>query len=192
MASQPLSFVTPEEYLAAERLAERKSEYINGEVFAMAGVSRQHDDIVVNSITSLNIQLRGGDCKVHTPDFRVRVNPKGAYMYAYPDLSVVCGEQRFEDGHLDTLLNPKVIIEVLSHSTEAKDRGVKARLYRQLDSLAEYLFVAQDRVHIEHYVRQPDGSWLLSERSNLEDSLELHSVGATLKLADVYHRVALD
>ena len=192
MSSQPLSFVTPEEYLAAERQAERKSEYINGEVFAMAGVSPEHDDIVSNLLWSLNNQLRNGDCKVHTPDFRVRVNPKGAYMYTYPDVSVVCGEERFQDGHLDTLLNPKVIIEVLSHSTEAKDRGVKARLYRQLASLAEYLFVPQDRVHIEHYVRQPDGSWLLSETSNLEDSLELRSVGAALKLADVYHRVKLE
>jgi Uma2 family endonuclease len=191
MSSQPLAFVTPEEYLAAERQAERKSEYINGEILAMAGGSPNHDDIVSNLGWSLNNQLRNGDGKVHTPDFRVRVNPKGAYMYTYPDVSVVCGEPRFEDGHLDTLLNPKVIIEVLSHSTEAKDRGVKARLYRQLASLAEYLFVAQDRVHVEHYGRQPDGNWQLSERDKLEDTLELRSVGATLTLTDVYHRVVL-
>jgi Uma2 family endonuclease len=191
MSSQPLTFVTPEEYLAAERKAERKSEYINGEVFAMAGVSPNHDDIVSNLGWSLNNQLRNGDCKVHTPDFRVRVNPKGAYMYTYPDVSVVCGEPRFEDGHLDTLLNPKVIIEVLSHSTEKKDRGVKAELYRQLASHAEYLLVAQDRVHVEHYVRQPDGNWLLAEFNKLEDAVELRSVGATLKLGDIYHRVAI-
>jgi Uma2 family endonuclease len=191
MSSQPLTFITPEQYLAAERKAERKSEYINGEVFAMAGVSRHHDSIVANLIIRLGGQLQDGGCEVHTADLRVRVRPRGSYMYAYPDVSVVCDKPQFEDVHFDTLLNPKVLIEVLSPSTEPKDRGEKAALYRQLASLAEYLFIAQNRVHVEHYVRQPDGNWLLSERDKLEDTLELRSVGATLKLADIYHRVTL-
>ncbi len=191
MSSQPLTFITPEEYLAAERQAERKSEYLNGEVFAMAGASGNHDDIVANLIVGLGSQLQHGDCKVHTADLRVRVRPKGAYLYVYPDLTVVCGKPQFEDVHFDTLLNPKVIIEVLSPSTQAKDRGEKSPLYRQLPSLAEYLLIAQNRPYVEHYVRQPDGNWLLSERDQLEDTLELRSIGATLKLADIYHRVEL-
>src|SRR5436190_12045774 len=121
MSSQPLTFVTPEEYLAAERKAERKSEYLNGEVFAMAGAGRHHDNIVNSVLWSLNNHLRAGDCEVHTADLRVRVNQPGDYMYTYPDVTVVCGEPRFEDVHFDTLLNPKIIVEVLSPTTERYD-----------------------------------------------------------------------
>jgi Uma2 family endonuclease len=189
MSSQPLVFLTPEQYLAAERLAERKSEYLNGEVFAMAGASRWHSTITINSAASLHDQLRTGPCQVHSADMRVRVNPTGNYLYAHPDLSVVCGEARFEDKHFDTLLNPKILIEVLSPSTEPFDRRSKATLYRQLPSLEEYLLIAQDRIRVEHYVRQPSGDWLRSEWIDRNDGVELPSVGATLKLSDVYHRV---
>jgi Uma2 family endonuclease len=189
MSSQPLVFLTPEQYLAAERQAERKSEYLNGEVFAMAGVSRWHSIVSINLAVSLGDQLRTGPCQVHHSDLRVRVNPTGNYLYAYPDLSVVCGEPRFQDGHFDTLLNPKILIEIPSPSTEPFDRRTKATLYRQLPSLEEYLFIAQDRVHVEHYTRQPSGDWLRSDRDNLNDVLELRSVGAVLKLVDIYHRV---
>jgi Uma2 family endonuclease len=189
MSSQPLSFLTPEQYLAAERKAERKSEYLNGEVFAMAGASRWHSTIRNNLTWSLNDQLRNGPCQVHDSDLRVRVNPTGNYLYAYPDMSVVCEEPRFEDMQFDTLLNPKILIEVLSPSTEQFDRRTKATLYRQLHSLEEYLLIAQDRVHVEHYSRQPDGDWSRSDWDNLNDVVELLSVGATLKLKDIYHRV---
>jgi Uma2 family endonuclease len=189
MSSQPLVFLTPEQYLAAERQAERKSEYLNGEVFAMAGVSRWHSTISINLTTTLDVQLRDSPCQVNHSDMRVRVNPTGNYLYAYPDMSVVCGEPRFEDKHFDTLLNPKIVIEILSPSTESFDRRTKATLYRQLPSLEEYLFIAQDRVHVEHYTRQPSGDWSRSDWNNLSDVVELPSVGAVLKLADLYHRV---
>jgi Uma2 family endonuclease len=189
MSSQPLVFLTPEEYLAAERKAERKSEYLNGEVFAMAGVSRWHSTISINLTSSLDVQLRTGPCQVNHSDMRVRVNPTGNYLYAYPDLSVVCGEPRFEDNQFDTLLNPKILIEILSPSTEPFDRRTKATLYRQLQSLEEYLFIAQDRLHVEHYTRQPSGDWLRFDRDDLNDEVHLLSVGATLRLTDIYHRV---
>jgi Uma2 family endonuclease len=189
MSSQPLTFLTPEEYLAAERKAEHRSEYLNGEVFAMSGASHQHNEIAGNISWSLNDQLRKGACKVYQLDLRVRVNPARAYMYAYPDMAVVCEKPRWEDEHHDTLLNPKVLIEILSPSTEPFDRGQKFAMYRKLDSLADYLLVAQDSVRVEHYRRQPNGDWLLSERSSLDDVVDLASVGATLKLYDIYHRV---
>jgi len=189
MSSQPLVFLTPEQYLAVEREAEHRSEYLNGEVFAMAGISRWHSIISVNLTSSLHDQLRNGVCQVHGADMRIRVNPTGNYLYAYPDLSVVRGEPRFEDMQFDTLLNPKILIEVLSPSTEQFDRRTKATLYRQLPSLEEYLLIAQDRVHAEHYTRQPNGDWSRSNRDSLNDVVELLSVGATLTLADIYHRV---
>jgi Uma2 family endonuclease len=188
MSSQPLTVLTPEQYLAAERKATGRSEYLNGEVFAMAGASEQHSIIKINLTWSLNDQLRNGPCQVHDSDLRLRVAPAGDYLCTYPDLSVVCGEPRFEDAHFDTLLNPKMIVEILSPSTELFDRRTKAALYRKLDSLTEYLLIAQDRVHVEHYSRQPTGDWLLSERDSLNDAVELASVGAKLKLADIYHR----
>jgi Uma2 family endonuclease len=189
MSSQPLVFLTPEEYLAAERKAERKSEYLNGEVFAMSGVSRWHSTVGINLTVRLGVQLGDGPCQVYSADVRVRVNPTGNYLYCYPDLSVVCGEPRFEDNHFDTLLNPKILIEVLSPSTEAYDRLTKATLYRQLPSLEEYLLIAQDRIRVEHYTRQPSGDWSRAEWTNLDDRVELQSVGATLKLAEIYRRV---
>ncbi len=190
MSSQPLPFVTPEEYLAAERKAERRSEYLNGEVFAMAGASLRHVQISGNLITTLNNQLKGRDCDVYATELRVRVNPKGNYLYAYPDVSVVCGESKFEDERFDTLLNPKVIIEILSPSTEPFDRGKKFTLYRQIDSLAEYLLIAQDETRVEQYVRQPGGDWVLSERTGLDDAVTLPSLGLNLKLSDIYYRVS--
>ena len=189
MSSHPVTFITPEQYLTAERKAERKSEYLNGEVFAMAGASRRHVRIVGNIDTSLNVQLQDGECEVFAVDLRVRVNPRGDYMYAYPDISVACGEPLFEDGLFDTLLNPKVIIEVLSPTTESSDRGPKAALYRKLDSLFEYVLVAQDRVRVEHFVRQPSGEWTTVEKDSLQDAIELSSIAVSLPLSDIYRRV---
>jgi Uma2 family endonuclease len=192
MSSQPLFFITPEAYLAAERKAQFRHQYVNGEIYAMPGGSRQHVRIVSNIDTVLNNELDDRDCEVYPIDMRVRVNPTGEYMYTYPDLSVVCGEPRFEDGHLDTLLNPKIIIEVLSPSTTPFDRGEKFRLYSQIASLAEYWLIAQDRVHVERHQRQADGTWLLTEWDRLDDVADLPSVGAKLALAQVYRRVKFD
>jgi len=191
MSSYPLAFLTPQEYLDAERQTERRSEYLNGEVFAMSGSTYAHNKIITSITLSLGPQVRKKDCDVTTNDLRLRVNPRGNYLYAYPDVTVICKKPQFEDKHLDTLLNPRVLIEVLSRTTESWDRLTKAPLYRQLESLKEYLFVAQDRVHVEHYVRQPGDTWVRTEKSKIKDVIKLRSVGATLKLSDIYYGVAL-
>jgi Uma2 family endonuclease len=192
MSTQPLPFITPEQYLEAERKAMFRSQYLNGEVFAMSGGSRQHVRIVSSITTMLNNQLEDSDCEVYPIDLRLRVNPGGDYLYTYPDLSIACGEPQFEDDHFDTLLNPRVLIEVLSPSTSKFDRGEKFRLYSQITSLAEYLLIAQDRVHVERRARQADGTWQQSEWASLEDVVELPSVGAKLELSRVYRRVTFD
>jgi Uma2 family endonuclease len=186
MASDPRFLMTPDEYLILERRAETRSEFLNGEMFAMTGASRKHNRIVLNLAFALDSQLKVRGCEVFASDMRVKVSETG--LYVYPDVIAVCGEAQFEDAEVDTLLNPKVIVEILSKTTEDYDRGTKFLHYRALPSLAEYLLVAQDRVHVEHYVRQND-SWLLTETDRREDVIELSSVGAWLALADAYDRV---
>jgi Uma2 family endonuclease len=187
MSSQPLTFLTPEEYLAAERKAEHRSEYLNGEVFAMSGASRNHARIVRNLSRRLDEQLESGPCEAYTNDVRVRIDPAGSYLY--PDVVVICGEPGYEDANRDSMVNPTVVIEVLSPSTEPFDRGKKFALYSQLETLTDYLLVAQDQVHVEHFVRQPGGEWLRAEKNSLDDVVELPSVGAKLKLSEVYRSV---
>ena len=177
---------TQAEYLALERAAETKSEYRYGQIYAMTCVSREHNLIAGNLFRELSVQLRKGDCETYVSDIRVRVNRTG--LYTYPDVVVACGPILFEDGHVDTLLNPVVIIEVLSPSTEAYDRGEKFAHYRRLDSLQEYVLVSQDRVRIERYVRQGE-QWVLSERSAADDVLEIAAIGCRVSLADIYERV---
>ena len=155
MSAQPQSFLTPEEYLAFERQADFKSEYFQGETFALAGTSRRHNRLVVNLTISLGGKLLPKGCEVFANDMRVKVEANGPYTY--PDLAVVCSEPRFEDTELDTLLNPELLIEVLSPSTEAYDRGRKFDLYRQLDSLTDYLLVAQEQAQVLHYRSKPAG-----------------------------------
>lgn len=186
MASHPKTRLTPEEYLAIERKAEFRSEYLAGETFAMAGAGERHNMIVTNISGEIRDQFKGRPCRNYSNDMRVRISPTG--LYTYPDIVAVCGEARFDDEHKDTLLNPTVIVEVLSPSTEAYDRGEKFWHYRQLESLVEYVLVAQDRRRIEHYVRQPDGQWLLSESSSLEDTVQLLSIDCRLSLAEVYDK----
>lgn len=185
MASDPRPRISPEEYLALERHSEERSEYLNGEIFAMTGASRRHNRITLNLAIALDPLLRDKGCEVYASDMRVKVSATG--LYTYPDVIVVCGEPRFEDAEVDTLLNPKVIFEVLSSSTEAYDRGKKAEHFRTLASLAEYVLVSQDRVHVEHYLHLSHG-WLLTEADRPEDVIELSSVEARLTLADIYDR----
>ena len=187
MSAEPHRRVSLEDYLVAERQAETKSEYLNGEVFAMSGASREHNLIVWNLAGALHPQLRGRSCEAYVGDMQVHIPATG--LYTYPDLAVVCGEPQFEDGELDTLLNPTVLIEVLSPTTEGYDRGRKAAHYRTLDSLREYLLVSQEEVRVELFTRQEDGHWLLSEASRPGDTVALGSIGCTLLLADVYERV---
>ena len=189
MAIQPDVYVTSQEYLTLEKRAEYKSEYIAGTIVAMSGASRKHNLIVTNIVISLGQQLRGRPCEVYANDMRVKM--PASDLYVYPDVVVVCGSPQFEDGDLDTLLNPTLVIEVLSQSTEFRDRGVKAQGYRLRDSLAEYLLIAQDRCRIEQYVRQTDNQWLLVDFRALDETINLVSLHCALAIQDVYDRVLL-
>jgi Uma2 family endonuclease len=187
MSLQPRPRLTPEDYLAIERSAEVKSEYFDGEIFAMAGASEPHNLIVINTIRELSIQLKKRPCKVYANDMRVKVSLTG--LFAYPDVVVVCGKTHFDDSHLDTLLNPTLIVEVLSDSTEAYDRGRKFEHYRKLESLAEYVLIAQHRPHVESYRRQPEQRWVLTESDGLDGSLRLDAIDCELALAEIYDKV---
>lgn len=189
MSSQPKTYLTPEEYLAIERGAETKSEYFNGEMFAMVGASRKHNLIAGNIFGELRQQLKGRPCEAYTNDMRVRIPATG--LYTYPDVTIVCGEPKFEDEFVDTLLNPSLIVEVLSASTASYDRIKKFGYYRTIESLAEYLLVAQDEYKVEQYVKQPDGRWLLADIRSLEGVVEMASIECRLSLADVYDKVSL-
>jgi Uma2 family endonuclease len=169
-----------------ERRSETRSEYLDGEIFAMTGASERHNLLAGNLYTAFRAQLRPRGCRVYVSDMRVKVSATG--LYTYPDVTVVCGTPQFESTEVDTLLNPQVIVEVLSRSTEDYDRGTKFLHYRTLPSLTEYLLVAQDRVHVEHHLRQSEG-WLLTETDRLENVVELPSVGARLDVAEIYDGV---
>jgi Uma2 family endonuclease len=189
MATHPKTFLTPEQYLEIERNAEFKSEYFQGEMFAMAGAREAHNLVVFNVATEVGQQLRKLPCRAYVNDMRVRVSATG--LYTYPDIIVVSDEPQFLDETRDTLLNPSLIVEVLSPSTEAYDRGRKFEHYRSVESLSEYLLVSAERVSAELYTRQPDGRWMLTAASRLEDSLDLQSAGVHLALADLYQKVDL-
>jgi Uma2 family endonuclease len=187
MSAVPKPYLTPQEYLARERRAETKSEYLRGGVFAMSGASRKHNLVATNVAAELRQQLRDRECEVYQSDMRVKISSTG--LYTYPDVTVVCGEPEFEDEEVDTLLNPKVIVEVLSPSTADYDRGGKFTHYRRLPSLREYVLISQDRPLVEHYVRQGQDEWLLTENSSLEEILVLPSLQCRLPLSEVYLKV---
>jgi len=189
MSTQPKTRSTPEEYLALERASAYKSEYYNGEIFAMSGASRRHVLIVTNLVTQLATQLKKRDCEVYSADMRLKI--EATRSYTYPDVIVVCEEPLFSDEQKDTLINPNVIVEVLSDSTQGYDRGGKFEQYRTLESFKEYLLISQDKPHVEHFVRQADNRWLLRETNKMEDSIELSSIDCTLPLAEIYDKVDL-
>lgn len=181
-------YYTPEEYLALEReKLEGKAEYIDGQIFAMAGASRKHILITVNIGRELSLQLKGRPGETYASEMRVKSTKSKAYFY--PDISVVCGKPELEDSHNDTLTNPTLVIEVLSPSTEAFDRGGKFARYRRIESLLEYYLVSQDQALIEKYVRQGE-SWLLTEISGLDETVNLESIGCALAMKEVYDRVS--
>ena len=190
MSTLASRFLSPEEYLEIERKAEDKSEYYKGEMFAMSGVSRRHDRIVVPLTILIGQHLKGKRCETFSANMRVLATPSG--LYTYPDLSVACDEPQFADAHVDTLTNPTLLVEVLSPSTENYDRGKKAKLYRAIPSLQELLFIAQDSYEVELYRRQPDGTWSLIEARGLESAIALTSIGYTLSLRELYERVLGD
>jgi Uma2 family endonuclease len=180
---------TPADYLVHERTAPSKSEYLDGEVFAMAGASRRHNLITANVIGELRQQLKKRPCEVYPSDMRLKV--PATDLYTYPDVSVTCGEPSFEDAELDVLLNPTLVVEVLSKSTADYDRGAKFEHYRTIPSLREVLFVAQDSVHVVHCVRQENGSWLLTETRDPEGRLTLASIEAELLVSEIYDKVRI-
>ncbi|MBW3625880.1 MAG: Uma2 family endonuclease [Armatimonadetes bacterium] len=187
MTQPAKSYITPEEYLALEREAEIKNEYYNGEMFAMAGGSRYHDRITDDFMGELRLKLLDGPCETHTGNMRVKVSPTG--LYTYPDGSVVCGEAEYEDGGGDTLLNPILILEVLSPSTELYDRKEKFDHYQTIPTLIYYVLIAQDRPRVEIYARQDDGTWNYKKTTGLEAEVELPALSFRLAMSEIYRRV---
>jgi Uma2 family endonuclease len=177
------------EYLAIERAAEFKSEFFNGEMFAMAGVSHQHNEIKDNLIYEITSRLKGGPCRTYSSDQRVKIERTG--LYTYPDLLIVCGRGEFDKEHQDILYNPQVIIEILSKSTESYDRGKKFLHYRRLQSLQEYVLVSQERKLVERFVRQADETWVLTTFEDPNGEFVLATVPVRVPMADVYSGVEL-
>jgi len=179
---------TPGEYLALERKAAFKSEYHDGFITAMAGTSRQHNLIALNLGGEIRSQLKDRPCEAYVSDMRVYIDRTG--LYTYPDVVAVCGEPQFLDNEVDTLLNPTMIVEVLSPTTEDYDRGTKFLHYRRLPSLREYVLVSQDKVLVERFTRQGD-DWLLTELTQIDDTLRLASIACELPLREIYAKVKL-
>ncbi|MEX2167756.1 MAG: Uma2 family endonuclease [Pirellulales bacterium] len=187
MSTQPVPYLTPADYLAIERKSDVKHEYYRGEMFAMAGATREHGLITLNIGANIHAQLASRKCEVFTSDMRVKVDETG--LYTYPDVVATCEQACFEDLRGDTLLNPQLVIEVLSDSTENYDRGKKFEHYRRIASLREYVLISQEEPHVELYSRQADGGWLLTEAKGLEATIELPAIKCRLKLAEVYAKV---
>jgi Uma2 family endonuclease len=189
MSTAPKRIWTEAEYLAFERSSEEKHEFLNGEIFAMAGAKENHNLIVGNAYASLHSQVRNRPCRVYLSDLRVKIPDTG--LYTYPDITVVCDTPQFEDDERDTLLNPAVIIEVLSPSTEKYDRGKKFQHYRTLESLQEYMLISQDKMLIEHYIRQGE-KWLFAYAERDDAVIKLPSIDCILSLSDVYEKVMFE
>ena len=187
MASLPKTYITPEEYLALDRQAEVKSEYYAGQIIAFAGASKRHNLIVANVLAGIHRQLVDRPCNVYPSDMRVRISKTG--MYAYPDIVVTCGEEQFADESSDILLNPIVLIEVLSETTANYDRGDKFDQYRRIESLREYILVSQEPYRADQYVRQNDTQWLLTEFHRAEDVIRLSSINCELALGEIYAKI---
>jgi Uma2 family endonuclease len=183
MATQPITRVTPEQYLEIERAAESRSEYLNGEMFAMAGATARHNAIVNAIGRALYPQIKRR-CQYFTTDMRLLIPATG--FYTYPDLLVICGQILFTDQREDMVTNPGCIVEVLSNTTADYDRGRKFEHYRSIPSLADYLAVAQDKVHVEHYNRRSDASWSLRDFDAVTDIIHIPTIQADLTLADIY------
>jgi len=189
MSVQPTPHPSAQDYLAWERRQETRHEFLDGEIFAMTGASRKHNLVCGNIFSALHTQLRGKPCEVYSNNMRVKVSETG--MCTYPDIVAACTQPEFEDAEVDTLLNPVLIVEVLSDSTERYDRGTKFLHYRTLASLRDYLLVAQDGCRVEHYVRQDGNRWLLSEYQDLETTIPFVSLDCTLLVGNMYERVPL-
>jgi len=192
----PKTILTEDEYLAFERAAEERHIYVDGEIFAMAGESWAHGEIITNTLVSLGNQLDDSPCRVRSSNTKVRSGPlpksprRPAGMYSYPDIVVICGEPQNPDDFRDVILNPKVIVEALSESTEAFDRGDKLRRYQKYNpSLTDYLLISQDRPQIEHFRREKDGSWKYTIHEGMKAVVKIENIKCRLKATEVYKRV---
>jgi Uma2 family endonuclease len=190
MSAEPKQKMTLEQYLAFERASETRHEYLNGEIYAMVGATEKHNTISVSLVLSLGPQVRKQGCRLYTNDMRLKVSATG--LYTYPDITVVCGDRKFDDKYKDTLLNPTLIIEVLSPSTENYDRGEKFRHYRALPSLQTYVLVYQDSPRIEQYVRRKVDMWEYKETIGLDAEAELESINCIMSLMQVYEDIEFD
>lgn len=188
MSSIPKPRYTPEQYLDLERRAERKSEYFDGQIFEMSGATYNHNVIASNTLIGLQTRLRGGPCRAVGSDMRVFIRPSG--LFTYPDVVVHCGPPEFYDGRSDTLVNPSLIVEVLAPSTEAYDRGEKFALYRRLESLRDYILIAQNRPRIDHFAREGT-RWVLTAVDGAGSTLSLPTIGVELGLVELYEGVDL-
>ena len=183
----PFRRLTEAAYLKIERAAEFKSEFFDGEMFAMAGGSPQHSLIATNLAREFGNRLMSSQCVPYNADLRIKVETTG--LCTYPDLSVICGPLKFAEGTDDTVVNPTLLLEVLSDSTEAYDRGKKFEHYRQISTLQEYLLISQKEPRIEQFIRQPDGRWLLNESAGREASVHLPALRITLSLSEIFAKV---
>ena len=188
MSAHPHPRLTEEEYLRIERAAEFKSEFYDGRMYAMSGGSSAHALIIPNLAAELRQALKKKSCAVYVTELRLRITARSSYTY--PDIAVVCGAPAFADDQKDTLLNPNVLVEVLSPSTEAHDRGLKFSQYRQIESLQEYGLVSQSEPRVEIFRRQASGEWLLSESIGIEASVRFESIGCQVALSEIYHQVS--
>lgn len=190
MTPQPKRYITEEQYLEFEQSSVLKHEYYNGEIYAMTGGTESHNLLGGNAHAALHAQLRRRPCKVYNSDQKIKVVATG--LHTYPDVTVVCGQPEFIDRPRLTLLNPTVIIEALSPSTERYDRGMKFQHYRTIPTLQDYILISQDSHRVEHYIRQENNEWLLREAIGIEAQVIIRSIDCTLTLEDVYEKVEFE
>lgn len=183
ITSQSSSILTEEEYLAFERSSEIKHEYLSGHIYAMVGATREHNLITGNVAGELRARLKGKPCETYSNDMRVKIPKTG--LYTYPDVVVVCGTPVFTDDRRDTLINPILMVEVLSPSTEAYDRGEKFKHYRSIESFSEYVLIAQDKMEADHFIKKND-IWIIRE---VEGEIRLVTIPVTLTFSEIYDRV---
>ncbi|MCE7069661.1 Uma2 family endonuclease [Dyadobacter sp. CY327] len=187
MIAQTIKMYSEQEYLELERKADYKSEYYKGEIFAMAGASPNHNRIMANLSGEIYMALKGRSCQNFSSDMRLHIPQNG--LYTYPDIIILCGKPEFSQNDKDTLINPSVIIEVLSKSTSAYDRGDKFRLYRSIPTLTDYILVDSLSISVEVFRKNEDGTWLLnSEINNINERITLTNINVQIELKDVYAR----
>lgn len=181
--------MTEEEYLIFEAQSEERHEYYQGEIYAMAGGSVEHAQVMMNASTGISYRLRGRKCQALGSDMRIQIESSG--LYTYPDISIACDDLDRYKGRTDTITNPVVIIEVLSPDTASYDRGEKFGFYREIPTLQEYLLIAATKMQVEHYRRQPSGQWLLTIYNKPDDAVLIESIGERIPMAELYDRVEL-